>query len=86
MKGGFFGYGYPPLPRYNCIHTNGFPFYNNKHLFKQGIISRSLYLSQLSDMQDRSPGLASQCTACGKCLEHCPQEIDIPNEMKRVEK
>jgi predicted aldo/keto reductase-like oxidoreductase len=27
---------------------------------------------------------ASQCTECGECVEKCPQEIDIPAEMKRV--
>ncbi len=25
------------------------------------------------------------CIACGVCLEHCPQGIDIPDELKRIE-
>ena len=41
---------------------------------------------QLGDMQDRKPALASQCVECGKCLEHCPQSIDIPTELKKVQK
>jgi len=27
---------------------------------------------------------ADQCTECGQCLEHCPQQIAIPDELKRV--
>ena len=29
-------------------------------------------------------GNASMCTECGRCLEKCPQQIDIPGEMKKV--
>ena len=27
-----------------------------------------------------------KCTGCGKCIRHCPQGIDIPMELKRVQK
>lgn len=27
---------------------------------------------------------ASNCVGCGKCKQHCPQGIDIPNELKNV--
>jgi predicted aldo/keto reductase-like oxidoreductase len=27
---------------------------------------------------------AHKCTACGQCLEHCPQQIQIPDEMEIV--
>lgn len=27
---------------------------------------------------------AAHCIACGKCVSHCPQGIDIPAEMKRI--
>ena len=30
------------------------------------------------------PGFASQCVACGACLEKCPQHIAIPDELERV--
>lgn len=29
---------------------------------------------------------ASHCIGCGKCMEHCPQGIDIPKEMQRIDK
>ena len=28
---------------------------------------------------------ASHCIGCGQCVSHCPQGIDIPEEMKRVD-
>jgi predicted aldo/keto reductase-like oxidoreductase len=27
---------------------------------------------------------ADRCVECGECVEHCPQQIEIPNELKRV--
>jgi predicted aldo/keto reductase-like oxidoreductase len=27
---------------------------------------------------------ADKCNACGQCLEHCPQEIQIPDEMVKT--
>lgn len=32
------------------------------------------------------PGLATQCINCGKCKKHCPQKIDIPEELKKADK
>lgn len=29
---------------------------------------------------------ASNCVGCGKCKSHCPQNIDIPNQLKTVQK
>lgn len=31
-----------------------------------------------------APGFASQCAACGECLEKCPQHIEIPEVLKSV--
>ena len=64
-----------------------FSFYNNKSLFKQGFMSRAMYLFQLDDVQaGRKPALASQCVGCGLCMSHCPQKINIPGELKKVER
>lgn len=63
-----------------------FGLYNQKHLFNQGFMSRALYAMQCGGLQGKKPGLASQCVSCGLCVEHCPQNIDIPGEMKKVKK
>ena len=28
---------------------------------------------------------ASHCIGCGQCNEHCPQRIDIPKEMRKID-
>ena len=28
---------------------------------------------------------ASHCIQCGRCVEHCPQRIDIPRELNRID-
>jgi predicted aldo/keto reductase-like oxidoreductase len=35
-------------------------------------------------MTIESEAKADRCTECGQCLEHCPQEIQIPEELKRT--
>ena len=29
---------------------------------------------------------ASHCIGCGQCVAHCPQRIDIPKEMQRIDR
>jgi predicted aldo/keto reductase-like oxidoreductase len=28
---------------------------------------------------------ANHCIGCGECVPHCPQRIDIPKEMRRID-
>ncbi len=65
---------------------SAFSFYNQKYLFKQGFMSRAVYLLQHGTIQGRKPSLASQCVECGLCMKHCPQGIQIPGELRKVEK
>ena len=34
----------------------------------------------------KEPCFASQCINCGKCKQHCPQHIDIPEKLKEADK
>ncbi|MGN0401893.1 MAG: 4Fe-4S dicluster domain-containing protein [Acetatifactor sp.] len=34
----------------------------------------------------KEPGFASQCIRCGKCKQHCPQHIDIPEKLEEAGK
>ncbi|NTV90445.1 MAG: 4Fe-4S binding protein, partial [Clostridiales bacterium] len=42
------------------------------------------YLTQTS--MKSQPHNASLCTKCGKCESHCPQKIEIRNELEKVSK
>ncbi len=65
---------------------SAFSFYNNKYLFNAGFMNRAWYLAMNQGGGDKKPSFASQCVDCGKCLEHCPQNIQIPTHLKQVEK
>jgi len=73
-----------------CPHgvdiPSAFSFYNQKHLFKKGFKSRCMYLLQLGNNMRDKPALAGGCINCGACVDHCPQHIDIPSELKNVKK
>jgi len=56
--------------------------YNEYHLFDS---DGSRHLARaLFNMTLDAEARADQCTECGQCLDHCPQQIAIPDELKRV--
>ena len=61
-----------------------FSVYNDKYLLgKKG--SRITYYQNLG-MGAKNPGFASLCTECGKCERHCPQNIEIRKDLRKVRK
>ena len=62
--------------------------YNEKYLFNQkGLLSPSLFdYYQYVGGTMNEPRNAGRCNGCGKCLRKCPQKLDIPKELKKVEK
>ena len=63
-----------------------FAFYNAHHMFRDKLTPWGMYLVQLGSRDGERSSLASNCINCGRCLQHCPQHINIPKELKRVEK
>lgn len=62
--------------------------YNEKYLFgNTGLISSSLfdYYQYVGGAMNK-PRNAGLCNGCGKCIRKCPQKLDIPKELKKVEK
>lgn len=60
-----------------------FDLYNSKYLLNQKV--GTFYWMQMGGMNGKA-SYASLCKRCGKCLEHCPQSIDIPNRLNEVAK
>lgn len=63
-----------------------FDLYNSNKIFggaNDGGTKHRYLLYQMDVLGERSS--ASLCINCGKCLEKCPQHIDIPEKLKDVE-
>ena len=57
-----------------------FTIYNNFYLYGEDQSYKRMYGAMLSDAGRR----ASSCIECGTCESHCPQQIAIPEELKKV--
>ncbi len=83
MKVGCTGCGYcQPCPK-NVDIPGCFAAYNRR--FSDGWFT-SLKEYFMCTALRKNSSAASQCISCGKCKQHCPQGIDIPNELKNVRK
>jgi predicted aldo/keto reductase-like oxidoreductase len=61
-----------------------FSAYNDKYLLS-GKRGRFKYMQTLGTLS-KQPAYASLCRECGKCEHHCPQHIEIRNQLKAVSK
>jgi len=62
-----------------------FYFYNRYHMGGSRLVTRGFYILQVVGFEGK-PANASLCRNCGKCMEACPQGIDIPKELKNASK
>jgi len=67
-----------PCPNGVNIPLN-FSLYNDSFMFKDEDLNFMLYNHMLTPEQK-----ASNCAECSECEEHCPQQIKIPEELKKV--
>ncbi len=63
-----------------------FEHYNTYQMFGKKFMAKAFYHVQLGGIVGENESMASLCTACGKCVSRCPQNIDIPKEMQNVKK
>jgi predicted aldo/keto reductase-like oxidoreductase len=68
-----------PCPNGVNIPMN-FSIYNDTFIFKDAEISYLLYNHMLAPEQK-----ASNCQECGECQDHCPQQLDIIENLKIVD-
>lgn len=61
-----------------------FSVYNDKYLLKEKH-NKIIYIRTLGGLSNQ-PAYASICKNCGKCEKHCPQGIEIREELKRIKK
>jgi hypothetical protein len=64
----------------NNVNLNNHWYFRFKT--KRGISKLARNESQLN--QSKSNGSAAMCTRCRRCVEKCPQHIDIPVELDKV--
>ncbi|MPW25756.1 aldo/keto reductase [Alkalibaculum sp. M08DMB] len=82
MKIGCTGCGYcMPCPVGVDI-PSCFEFYNEKHMFG----GFSMYMTNTTGITGGNPTYASLCVECGKCEQHCPQNLPIRQNLKDVSK
>ncbi len=64
---------------------NCFNFFNQLHMFGENSGAKMMYTAFGSGVTSGGEqSYASQCVACGECLEKCPQQIAIPDELEKV--
>lgn len=62
-----------------------FETYNKMHMFGNIEEGKFLYAMRMSgEIGGEGPGYASQCVACGQCVENCPQHIAIPDVLAEL--
>ena len=61
-----------------------FSVYNDKYILGEKH-NKIIYIRTLGGLSNQ-PSFASICKACGKCEKHCPQNIKIIEELKRVKR
>lgn len=62
-----------------------FSEYNSKYFF-DGQMARIQYIQRETGMFGARKSDADLCTECGKCEKHCPQSIQIRDELKAAHK
>jgi hypothetical protein len=72
-----------PCPSGVNIPAN-FGIYNDYCMFSDEKRSRSMYALMLMGGFGGKRSDATLCIECKKCVEHCPQHIDIPQQLKSV--
>jgi predicted aldo/keto reductase-like oxidoreductase len=62
-----------------------FAYYNDRYIYDDKT-TKFHYMGMLAGTDGGKPTYASLCKNCGKCEQHCPQHIRIPNYLKNVSK
>ena len=79
------------IPRVDCTYCKycikcpeGIPIFDIFDHYNKFLESRSHYQFRMAYNEIEKSRNASACTACGVCMEVCPQGIRIPDRMKEI--
>jgi uncharacterized protein len=73
-----------PCP-FGVDNPQTFTDYNNKYFFGK-MSAKIFYIGRSIGLMGAANSRADQCTQCGKCEKHCPQQIAIREELKNAHK
>ena len=71
-----------PCPK--GVDIPGTFYYYNLTTIESKTSARFAFAQNMGMRKD--PCFASQCVKCGKCKQHCPQHIDIPEKLAEADK
>lgn len=85
MKVGCTGCGYcMPCPEGVMIPVI-FEVYNKMHMFGDEQGAKVGYALRMSgELTGTDPGFATQCVECGECMEKCPQQLEIIDDLATI--
>jgi len=79
------------IPRVDCTYCKyciicpeGIPIFDIFEHYNKFLENRSHYQFKQAYTKIDKANNASACTGCGKCVEVCPQSIEIPKKLKEV--
>ena len=67
------------------IRNIGFSFHGDSEMFTERKSAGRFEFAQTVGLR-KQKAFASQCIGCGKCEQHCPQNIAIREELKKADK
>ena len=82
--------GLCPIPCTSCAYCmpcpNGVDIPRNFQIYNDAIMYNDMRMGRFSYRGGRieEEQRAEQCTECGECVDACPQEIPIPEWLKKV--
>jgi predicted aldo/keto reductase-like oxidoreductase len=64
--------------------TKNIHIFSHIDIYRSGLIGLEQKKAIYRSLRERGQGVASDCIACGICVEKCPFKLDVPGLMKKI--